>query len=306
MDGHVDVLYEMIGSHRDVSLEELPDLAVTIEKMKSADVMAAVFALYCPDEYNGNGSKDYLAYLLEYAKRHLAGLFHIRSAEDLNECIRRKRPGMIFLVENADGLIEFDRRALAEAGIRVAGLTHMGKNRLGDGNAVPFPEGLSEQGKKLVQELGREGFAFDAAHLAEPGFRDLVRIHEGPLLSSHTGVRALADIPRNLTREQVVEIIERKGVIGIAADPKMLTLSGEASIRDIFQHIDWIAQAFDTDAIGIGTDFCGFEDTNAGFEDITKLTDLEQMMRDHGYPEQSIRGILGENWRMFYQALLRK
>lgn len=304
IDGHVDVLYEMLESHRDVAFDDLPGLAVTLDKMKSVDLAAAVFALYCPDEYDANGSKDYLARLLAYAERHLAGLFHIKSAEDLKECIRLKRPGMIFLVENADGLIEFDREILAQTGIRVAGLTHMGRNRIGDGNAVPFPEGLTQQGKNLVKELAREGFAFDAAHLAAPGFADLVRLHEGPLISSHTGVRALADIPRNLTKAQVAAIIERKGVVGIAADPKMLSVSGKASIYDIFHHIDWIAQSFDTEGIGIGTDFCGFYGINAGFEDITKFTDLEQIMRDNGYPEQSIRAIMGENWRIFYESLL--
>ena len=304
MDGHVDVLYEMLESHRDVSFDALPDLAVTLDKMRSVDLVAAVFALYCPDEYDANGSSEFLSHLLAYAERRLAGLFHIKSARDLKDCIRLKRPGMILLVENGDGLIEFDRTALAKTGIRVVGLTHQGRNRLGDGNGVRFPDGLTEVGKGLVEELSREGFAFDAAHLAEPGFRDLVRMHEGPLISSHTGVRALADIPRNLTRNQVAAIIERKGVIGIAADPKMLTLSGKASIDDIFRHIDWIAQSFGTDGLGIGTDFCGFENTNAGFEDITRLTDLEGILRDHGYPEQSIRGIMGENWRTFYESLL--
>ncbi len=305
IDGHVDVLYEMLEAHSDVSFDNLPDLAVTVDKMKSVDVVAAVFALYCPDEYDGSGSKDFLAHLLAYAERLLKGLFHIKSAQDLSDCIRLKRPGMILLIENSDGLIEFDRTMLAQAGVRVAGLTHMGRNRLGDGNAVPFPEGLTEQGKDLVKELSREGFAFDAAHLAEPGFRDLVRLFDGPLISSHTGVRALADIPRNLTRNQVAAIIEHKGVIGIAADPKMLTLSGKASIDDIFHHIDWIAQSFGADAIGIGTDFCGFEGINAGFEDITKMTDLERIMREHGYPEKSIRAIMGENWRIFYESLLQ-
>ena len=200
--------------------------------------------------------------------------------------------------------MEFDRSKLAEAGIRVAGLTHMGKNRIGDGNNVAFPEGLTSEGKNLVKQLAREGFAFDAAHLAEPGFRDLVRIFDGPLISSHTGLRALHDIPRNLTRDQVAAILERKGVIGIAADPAMLTSSGKASIEDIFRHIDWIAQSFEADGIGIGTDFCGFHTVNAGFEDITRLADLERIMLQHGYSEPSIRKIMGENWRVFYESLL--
>ena len=144
-----------------------------------------------------------------------------------------------------------------------------------------------------------------SAHLAEPGFRDLTRLCEGPLISSHTGVRALADIPRNLDRSQVAAILERKGVIGIAADPAMLTPSGEASIQDIFRHIDWIAQSFGADGIGIGTDFCGFRTVNTGFEDITKLADLARVMREHGYPEPGIRKIMGGNWRVFYESLLR-
>lgn len=305
IDGHVDVLYEMFESHSNVLFEELTGLPVTLEKMKDADVPAAVFALYCPDIHNGAGSADFLSKLVTYAEKYLTGLFHIKSARDLNECISQKKPGMIWLIENADGLLEFDRERLAQAGIRIAGLTHMGKNRLGDGNNVPFPEGLTGEGKSLVSELTKEGFAFDVAHLAEPGFRDLVRIYEGPLVTSHSGVRALADIPRNLTRSQVATIIQRKGVIGIAADPKMLSISGEASIEDIFRHIDWIAQSFDADGIGIGTDFCGFYNPNIGFEDITKLADLEQIMLSRGYPPQSIRKIMGENWRVFYESLLK-
>jgi membrane dipeptidase len=304
IDGHADILFKMFESHSNVPFDELNDLPVTLDKMKKAKVFVTVAALYCPDTYNDAGSADFLSALMAYAEKYLTGLFHVRSARELNDCIEQKRPGMIWLLENADGLLEFDRARLAQTGIKVAGLTHMGRNRIGDGNNVSFPEGLTGKGKDLVEELAREGFAFDAAHLAEPGFRDLSRIHEGPIISSHTGVRSLCDIPRNLTREQIAVIMERKGVIGIAADPKMLTPSGEASIEDIFHHIDRIAQSFGADGIGIGTDFCGFHATNAGFEDITRLEDLARMMLAHGYPMQSVRKIMGENWRDFYESLL--
>jgi len=306
IDGHVDVLYQMFESKSNVPFEELSDGAVTLEKMKSAGVAAAVFAFYCPDFHNGAGSAGFLSKLLDYAEQYLTGLVHIKSAKDLNNCISQKEPGMIWLIENADCLLEFDRGRLAQAGIRVAGLTHMGKNRIGDGNNVPFPEGLTSEGKALVKELAKEGLAFDAAHLADPGFRDLTRIYEGPLISSHTGVRALSNIPRNLTRSQVAIIIERKGVIGIAADPKMLATSGEASIDDVFRHIDWIAQSFDVDSIGIGTDFCGFFTPNAGFEDITRLSSLARIMSENGYPEPAIKKIMGGNWRVFYEKLFRQ
>jgi membrane dipeptidase len=304
-DGHCDILYEMTRSHGGIPYDKVEDLPVTLEKMQVSNVLVIVAALYCPDSYNGTGSAvRFLANLIDYAEEYLTGLAHIRSASTLAGCFRQKKPGMILLVENADGLLDLDPGKLERSGIRVAGLTHMGRNRLGDGNNIPFPDGLSTEGKGLVRQLMEKGFAFDVAHLAEPGFNDLVRIHEGPLLSSHTGVRALCDIPRNLTKDQVRIILERKGVVGIAADPKMLSVSGEASIEDIFRHIDWIVQSFEADGIGIGTDFCGFHTTNKGLEDISRLPDLADMLLAHGYPEESVRKIMGKNWYDFYVTLL--
>jgi len=304
IDGHVDILFEMCESHLNVPFDELNDLPVTLDKLKGANVPVSVVALYCPDTHNGEGAAGFLSGLVDYAEKYLTGLCHIRSAKELNDCVKQSSPGMIWLIENADGLLEFDRARLSRTGIKVAGLTHVGRNRIGDGNHVSFPEGLTDKGKDLVRELAREGFAFDAAHLAEPGFRDLARIYEGPIISSHTGVRSLCDIPRNLAIDQVAVVLERKGVIGVAADPAMLTPSGTASIEDIFHHIDWIAQSFDADGIGIGTDFCGFHTPNAGFEDITRTADLVKIMLSHGYPMESVRKIMGENWRDFYESLL--
>lgn len=304
IDGHVDVLYAMSHSNPRTEFDKISDLPVTIEKMKDANVLTIVAALYCPDDYNGEASSAaFLKDLISQAEKLMTGLLHIRSGADIEVCFKNEIPGMILLVENSDGLIEIDRGIIERAGIKVAGLTHMGRNRIGDGNNVPFPGGLTEAGKKLVRELSREGFTFDLAHLAEPGFRDLLRIHEGPLLSSHTGVRELCDIPRNLTREQIKAILDHKGVIGIAADPKMLSIDGQAEIKDVFRHIDSIAQSFDADGIAIGSDFCGFHSVNRGLEDISKLPDLADLLLRRGYPEQSVQGIMGMNWHNFYRSL---
>lgn len=305
IDGHVDLLYEMTNFHPDTSFDQLTGLTVTPEKISAANVMVLVTALYCPDTHNGKGkSARFLEKLIDYAKTRLTGLHHILSANELTMCLHEKKPGMIWLIENADGLLELDRDLLASSGIRVAGLTHAGRNRLGDGNSVSFPGGLTGMGRQLVKELGQLGFAFDVAHLAKPGFRDLLRIHEGRLLSSHTGVRALCNSPRNLSGEQIRIILERKGIIGIAADPKMLSPDGNAGIEDVFRHIDWIAQSFEADGIGIGSDFCGFHGTNRGLEDISRLSDLAALLLTRGYPEESVRKIMGDNWRDFYSLLL--
>ena len=80
VDGHVDILYEMFEKHREVPFEDLTDLPVTLDKMKSANVFISVAALYCPDIHNGAGSAGFLSGLVAYAENYLTGLFHIRSA----------------------------------------------------------------------------------------------------------------------------------------------------------------------------------------------------------------------------------
>ena len=80
VDGHVDILYAMFESHPNVPFEELTDLPVTLDKMKSANVLVSVAALYCPDIHNGAGAAGFLSGLVAYAEKYLTGLSHIRSA----------------------------------------------------------------------------------------------------------------------------------------------------------------------------------------------------------------------------------
>ena len=47
------------------------------------------------------------------------------------------------------------------------------------------------------------------------------------------------------------------------------------------------------------------ENDRKTLDDRAKMTDLERIMREHGYPEKSIRAIMGENWRIFYESLLQ-
>ncbi len=84
----------------------------------------------------------------------------------------------------------------------------------------------------------------------------------------------------------------------------MLTGSNTAYIEDVFRHIDWVVQKYGPEMVALGSDFCGFVGLNKGLQDISKLGKLEGIMRRSGYPEDSIRRIMGENWYHFYRALL--
>ncbi len=300
----MDLLYDLIRRHPVTSLEELPDAWVNLPKLGAGGVRVIVSAYYCMDAHNGPQAADNLRYLLDYAERHFAGLAFIRSAEELAACYHENgKPGALFLLENADALLEYPPEALKERGFRVIGLTHFGKNRLADGNAVPRPKGLTLRGRELVRKLDQLGFAIDTAHLPDPGFRDVAATFTGPLLSSHTGLRAFHDVPRNLSDDQIKTILERDGVIGIAACPGILSADEKADMDLVFRQIDYLVQKYGPEGVGIGSDLGGYSTICAGFEDHTRIPELAFLMAKAGYPEMAIAGIMGENWFRFFTRL---
>ncbi|HEX2770691.1 MAG TPA: membrane dipeptidase [Geobacteraceae bacterium] len=306
IDSHVDLLYDLIRRHPEIPLQELPDAWVSLPKLAEGGVRVIVSVFYCMDSYNGPlKAADNLRYLLEYAERNLQGLKTILTAEALAESYQgSEKPGGVRLLENADALLEFPPEDLKRMGFRVVGLTHFGSNRLCDGNAVPHPTGLTPAGRNLVRELERLGFAIDTAHLHDPGFRDVVDQFSGPLLSSHTGLRAFHDTPRNLSDEQVRTILSRGGVVGIAACPGILSAKGKADISQVFRQIDWLVQRYGPEGVGIGTDFGGYSTTCDRFEDHSLFPRLAELFEEAGYPVESIEGIMGGNWFRFFSSLL--
>jgi membrane dipeptidase len=306
IDGHVDVVYQMMSEERDIPFREINDGPVTPDKLEAGDVRVLTIALYCPDSQNGPGAAEaYLKRLLNLAESHLAPLTHIKTAHDLSSSYQnRENRGYVLLLENADALIDFSLDRLLDAGLKVVGLTHVGRNRIGDGNCVSYPGRLTGEGIELVKALDESGFALDVAHLSPPCFRHVLDLFHGPLITSHTGFRFFCDKARNLDEDQLRHIFERGGMVGIAADPEMLSTSNTAGIEDTFKHIDWVVQKFGPRHVGLGSDFCGFGRINRGLEDISHLQDLTASFHDHGYPEDAIEQIMGRNWYEFYSALL--
>ncbi len=307
IDSHVDLLYDLISHHPETPFDETDNAWISPATLAEGGIRAIVSVLYCMDVCNGpQKAAENLRQLLDYAGKNIRTLGTITSAGELEACYRGSgAPGALLLLENADALAEYPAEALKRQGFRMAGLTHVGKNRLGDGNTVPNPEGLTRIGRTLVAELDRLGFALDTAHLSAPCFRDVAELFSGRLMSSHTGFRTHCDTPRNLSDEQVRIILDRGGVIGIAAYPGMLSPEGRADISLLFNQIDWFVQKFGPDGIGIGSDFGGYDTACEGFEDHSRLPALAELLVKAGYPDTTIRAIMGDNWFRFFRDLLQ-
>ncbi|HEX9079013.1 MAG TPA: membrane dipeptidase [Desulfuromonadaceae bacterium] len=306
IDGHVDLVYDMMRRHPGKPFTEIAAGAVTRHTLAAGGVRIIVSALYCPDRYNGRASAlPHLRGLMAYAREQLRGVVPIHDRAGLDAHFDDDAPpGLLTLLENADALVEMGEDEFASFGPVAVGLTHAGRNRLGDGNDVAAPAGLTAAGRRLVRRLDRQGVALDLAHLSPPCFREALELFRGPVMSSHTGLRAFCDRPRNLTPDQVAAIVNRGGIVGVAAAPEMLTGRQQGSMEDLFRQIDRIVQRHGAEPVAIGSDFGGFDGENHGFGDHGAFPRLAERLLEAGYGEESVGLIMGGNWRRWYGAIL--
>lgn len=301
-DGHIDLPYFMMHQAPGRSFSDLQDGPFTPQKARASGVRLFCTSLYCEDRFNGAAAFGNFQQLLRFTTDRLGEDLILRDAHGLTRVKEdADRMGTVLLLENADPLVDHLPYVprLREEGILLVGLTHVGRNRIADGNSIGSPEGITQEGMKLIRALDEHGLVIDVAHLHPHCFWELLGRYRGPVLTSHTGVREICDLPRNIDLHQARAILERNGMIGITFNPEMLSPERRAGIPLVFQHLDTLVQRFGPKGIGIGSDLCGFDLPTEGLEDITAIATLRGFMLDSGYGEKATGNILGLNWAEF-------
>jgi len=103
-------------------------------------------------------------------------------------------------------------------GVRYITLCHTSDNDICDSSTdrrEPEDNGLSEFGKKVVEECNRLGMMIDVSHVSDQTFFDVIKLSRAPVIASHSSVRALCDHPRNFSDEMLRALAKKGGVIQI-------------------------------------------------------------------------------------------
>lgn len=111
-----------------------------------------------------------------------------------------------------------------QLGARYITLAHGGHNDICD-SATPraWDEsdaehgGVSPFGEQVIARMNRVGIMVDVSHISKQSMLDAVRLSRAPVIASHSGVRALADHPRNLDDEQLLALRDSGGVLQAVA-----------------------------------------------------------------------------------------
>src|SRR5919206_2862258 len=90
------------------------------------------------------------------------------------------------------------------------------------GDEIGKTRGLNEFGKQVIREMNRLGMMVDVSHVSDKAFWDIVGTSTKPVIASHSNCRAIANVPRNLTDEQIQAIAKTGGVVSVVFYPAFL------------------------------------------------------------------------------------
>ena len=107
-----------------------------------------------------------------------------------------------------------------DRGGRYMSLAHNGNNQLADSNTGEtegylYNNGLSPLGREVIAEMNRVGMMVDLSHPSKGANIEAMRLSQAPVIASHSGVRALANVSRNMDDEQLRALKKNGGVIQV-------------------------------------------------------------------------------------------
>ena len=341
IDSHIDtiqrvlVMAEDLGKRHDAGHVDIP-------RLREGEMHAPFFAFWVPVFFRGaeavRRTLDLRDAMQSVLDRHKDQIELATTAADIERIVKAHKIAAFLTIEGGHA-IDDDLRVLRmyyHLGIRSMTLTHARNNNWADSaNDTPAHNGLTDFGKEVVREMNRLGMLVDLAHVSDKTFYDALAVTTKPVIVSHSSMRAISNVARNVTDDMLRALAKNGGVIGICfgmgfinprdaealrsateteAEAPSLTgraldqyaaenaqkLFGErakvvATVEDVADHIDHAVKIAGIDHVGIGSDFDGIAATANDLEDVSKMPALVAVLLKRGYSETDLKKILGEN-----------
>ncbi len=194
-------------------------------------------------------------------------------------------------------------------GVRLLGLVHYSKNRIGSisfgwgGKIVPESErtGLSDFGRSVIARANKLGLIIDLAHADDETIAGALAASTAPMICSHTGPRSLQDFPRYLCDDLMREIAQAGGLIGLWP-----FFSGGKGVPDLGTFAGYAAHCaglVGPEHLAIGSDINGVPGNMAGYENLFDSPKIIRALSERGFSEPEIAGIAGLNFLRFFGSL---
>jgi membrane dipeptidase len=232
----------------------------------------------------------------------------VRTPEDVDLALKGD-PHVVLSVEGASFVDEGvpQLQAAYDLGIRHIQLVHYIRNTIGDFQTErPQYGGLTDAGKKVVQECNRLGILVDLAHSTADAVTQALTLSKVPMVWSHSSVTRTrtpqwtmaVTQARQLSLEGAKAITAKGGVVGLWALRSDVGQTPEAYADRLSEMADWLGE----DHVAFGTDMNGLiAPLFTGFADLRRVIDYWERRK---MAESRIRKLAIENYARLLKAAM--
>ncbi len=226
-------------------------------------------------------------------------------------------------------------RAYHRLGVRYMTLTHNTHTSWADSAAQqpPAHDGLTDFGRAVVHEMNRLGMLVDLSHTAVATMHDAIDASAAPVIFSHSNVRGVCDVPRNIPDDVLDSLGANGGVVMItfvagftscevaavtqpaierynertrgmddAAERDRIykELFGKleipaSSIAQVADHIEYVRDRIGAAHVGLGGDFDGNDAWPTGLSDVSMYPNLFAELIRRGWSDEDLTLLAGGN-----------
>ena len=254
-------------------------------------------------------------------------------AEDVETASKQNKTAVIFGFQNPSpieddiGLVEI----LHRLGGRFMQLSYNNQSLLATGCYEENDPGITRMGKEVIKEMNRVGMVVDMSHSSERSTFEAIELSSRPIVISHANPSFWHPAKRNKSDEIIKELSNSNGMLGFSLYPHHLNNSTQCSLEDFCSMIARTADLIGIDHIGFGSDLCqdqpdsivewmrvgkwtkeldygegsasnpGFPDMPSWFRDNRDWHNIIEGLKKHGFSNDEINKIKGENWLSFFR-----
>ena len=298
-----------------------PRILYDLHKMRDGGPDAVTMVAYLPQPKEGERFVDIAPFKVDGPRAYADLIFDkidetvlahsgyialARNRAEIEANKRADKKSLMIGIEN--GLaIEDDLKNVehfAKRGIVYITLCHNGDNQICDSarKSACTHGGVSPFGEQVIHEMNRLGLMVDLSHAGERSFYDALEISKTPIVCSHSNAKALCDVPRNLTDEQMKALAAKGGVCQITLYNGFLRTDGKACIDDAMAHLYHAIDVMGIDHVGLGTDFDG-DGGVPGLADASELINFTKALLRRRFSEEDMAKIWGGNWLRVMEAV---
>jgi len=320
-----------------------------LDRLRKGMVAAQFWSVYTPGEYRDSGYARVQLEQIDIARRVIEKypdrLALALSANDIRRDFKQGKLASLLglegghAIENSLGAL----RAYYDLGVRYMTLTHNVTLDWADAALDSAKhKGLTPFGDSVVREMNRIGMLVDLAHVSPGTMSAVLNVAQAPVIFSHSGARALVDVPRNVPDSILRRVTKNGGIVMVpfvtgfvspaiytydeSTRPVMRDLRAKygndtagitreinqwraahpeprATLSQVADQIEYVRKVAGVDHVGIGSDFDGITEVVQGLEDVSTFPALFAELARRGWSDADMRKLAGENFlRVFGEA----